>query len=84
MRAKWQLQEAKNRFSEMVSKALSDGPQTVTRHGEDAVVVLSVKEFKKMNSQKEGSLLEFFQKSPLFGVELNLDRNKDSGRKISL
>ena len=34
----WQLQEAKNRFSEVVNKALEEGPQTVTRHGEEIVV----------------------------------------------
>ena len=41
---RWQLQEAKNRFSEVVDEALARGPQTVTRHGEEVVVIISAKE----------------------------------------
>lgn len=37
---KWQLQEAKNKFSEVVRKAIEEGPQTVTKHGKESVVVL--------------------------------------------
>ena len=44
----WQLQEAKNRFSELVNKVLSEGPQVVTRRGEEVVVIVSNEEFKKL------------------------------------
>jgi prevent-host-death family protein len=44
MNAPWQLQEAKNRFSEVVDEALHKGPQTVTRHGQEVVVIISAAE----------------------------------------
>lgn len=40
MGARWQVQEAKNRFSDVVERAIQDGPQTVTKHGKDAVVIV--------------------------------------------
>jgi prevent-host-death family protein len=42
MNSTWQVQEAKNRFSEVIARALTDGPQTVTRHGRPVVRVVSV------------------------------------------
>lgn len=47
-KAEWQLQEAKNRFSEVVNRALKDGAQTITRHGKPVVVVLSQEEFRRL------------------------------------
>jgi prevent-host-death family protein len=44
----WQLQEAKQHFSELVRRALDEGPQVVTRRGEEAVVVVSVREFRRL------------------------------------
>jgi prevent-host-death family protein len=48
----WQLQEAKAKFSELVQKALDEGPQTVTRHGKDTVVVLSSEAYRKLQEGK--------------------------------
>lgn len=80
---KWQLQDAKNKFSELVRKATSEGPQTVTKHGRDSVVVLSADEYKKM--EKPGnSLIDFIRKSPLASVELNIERDKSLSRDITL
>lgn len=81
--AKWQLQEAKNKFSELVRKATSEGPQTVTKHGKDSVVVVSAEEFKKTR-QPKNSLVNFFQHSPLASVDLDLDRDKSTSRDISI
>ena len=81
--AKWQLQEAKNRLSEVVRKARSEGPQVITLHGEDAAVVVSTKDYR-MFARRQGSLVEFFRKSPLVGVDLDLTRSRDVGRKIRL
>jgi prevent-host-death family protein len=44
----WQLQEAKQRFSELVRRALNEGPQVVTRRGEEAVVVVSAREYRRL------------------------------------
>lgn len=79
----WQLQEAKNRFSEVVKRALSEGPQTVTRHGEEVVVVLSKAEYDRLKKPRT-SLVEFFRQSPLVGVELDLERDQSLPRDINL
>jgi prevent-host-death family protein len=64
----WQLQEAKNALSEVVNRALTEGVQTITRHGKPVVVVLSQEEFRKMESKKkEGTgadLLKVLQACP--------------------
>ena len=52
-KAEWQLQEAKNRFSEVVNRALKDGAQTITRHGKAVVVVLSQEDFRRLAPAKE-------------------------------
>ncbi len=79
----WQLQEAKNRFSEVVNRALTEGPQTVTRHGEEIVVVLSKTEYNRLK-KSQGSLVDFFRQSPLVGVDLNLERDQSLPRDINL
>jgi antitoxin Phd len=79
----WQLQEAKNRFSEVVNKALTEGPQTVTRHGEAIVVVLSKAEYNRLK-KSQLSLVDFFRQSPLVGIELDLERDQSLPRDIHL
>ncbi len=81
MNPSWQLQEAKNRFSEVVDEALTHGPQTVTRHGREVVVVLSIEEYKRLKKPQK-NLFQFFQESPLYGVDLDLSRSKDLPREI--
>jgi prevent-host-death family protein len=80
---KWQLQEAKNKFSEVVRKATEEGPQTVTKHGKDSVIVVSVEDYKRIEQPKT-SLVEFFQNSPLACIELDLERDKSPARDVSL
>lgn len=80
---KWQLQDAKNCFSELVRKAREEGPQVITLHGRDAVVVVSANEYRKL-SRPRGNLVDFFRKSPLVGAELDLVRSRDTGRRIEL
>ena len=80
---KWQLQEAKNQLSEVVRKAQREGPQVITLHGADAVVVVSAKDYGRL-SRPKGKLVKFFRKSPLVGVDLKLTRDKDTGRRIEL
>ncbi len=80
---RWQLQEAKNRLSEVVRKAREDGPQVITVHGADAVVVVSTDQYRRL-SKRKGSLTEFFRRSPLVGVELDIVRRTDTGRPVDL
>lgn len=83
MAAIWQLQEAKNRFSEVVEEAIKHGPQTVTKHGREAVVVMSVEEYHRMK-QPQKTLFQFFQDSPMYGFELDLTRSQELPRDIDL
>ena len=79
----WQLQEAKNKFSNLVERAQKEGPQVVTKHGKEAVVVLSADDFRKLTRSKT-SLRQFLQKSPLAGIELDISRDKSAPRDVSL
>ena len=79
----WQLQEAKSKFSNLVDKAKKSGPQVVTKHGEEAVVVLSMDEYRKL-LKPELNLVDFLRKSPLAGQDLELERAKDFPRDIEL
>ena len=83
MHKEWQLQEAKNRFSEVVNDALREGPQWVTRHGRETVVILSAKEFHRLRGHRE-TLADFLLKSPLRGANLDLKRDKSLPRDVSL
>lgn len=80
---KWEIQEAKSKFSEVVRRAIKEGPQTITRHSKDSVVILSMEDYEKMN-QQETSLIGFFQDSPLASIELILERDKSPARDIPL
>ena len=79
----WQLQEAKNRFSNLVKRAQHEGPQIVTKHGKKAVVVLSVDDYRKMSRPKT-TLLEFMQKSPLSGIDIDISRDKNVPRNVKM
>jgi antitoxin Phd len=80
---RWQLQDAKNRLSELVRKAREEGPQVITLHGRDAVVVVSANEFGKL-ARPRGCLVDFFRKSPLADASLDLERSRDTGRPVDL
>jgi antitoxin Phd len=79
----WQLQDAKNRFSEVVQKALEHGPQIITRRGKKTVVIMSVEDYQQLTKPRT-NLVDFFRKSPLMGVEIDLKRAIDLGREIDL
>ena len=79
----WQLQDAKNRFSEVVKKALANGPQIVTKRGVETVIVLSVKEYRKLKRPKN-SLVDFFKDSPLRDMDIDMKRSKEPAREIDL
>ena len=79
----WQLQEAKNRLSEVVNKAIQDGPQIITRRGVETAIVLSLEDYKRLARPKT-SLVDFFRRSPLHGVELEIERSRDTPREVDL
>jgi antitoxin Phd len=72
----WQLQEAKNRLSEVVKAAKNKGPQIITVRGKEEVAVVSMQVLRQINASKEG-LFDFLRKSPLRGIELEIERSRD-------
>lgn len=78
----WQLQEAKSRLSEVVERSLKEGPQLVTRRGEEAVVILSIKEYRRLSGEVAG-LMDCLLHAPR-GEELSLERSKEPARLLPL
>ena len=76
----WQIQEAKNKFSEVVEEAVKHGPQIITKRGVETAIVLSYAEYRRvMLNQK--NLSDFFRESPLGKVDLDLRRDRSGLRK---
>jgi len=78
----WQVQEAKQRFSELVRRTLEEGPQVVTRHGEEVVVVVSAEEYRR-SQPPERDFKEFLLSGPDLS-QLDLTRDYDYPREIDL
>ncbi len=79
----WQLQIAKQRFSEVVRKAECEGPQQITKGGIESAWLISAKDYRRLTKKKQ-SLVEFFQNSPHTDVEICVERRKDRPRKVVL
>ena len=77
----WSVAEAKAKFSELVERARSEGPQHITRNGRDAAVVVSAEEWAR-RTRKPKTVLEFLERSPLKGSGLKIGRDPDVGRVI--
>ena len=79
----WQLQVAKARLSEVIQKALNEGPQDISLRGHPAAVVLSHVDYKRL-TQPKPRFTTFLRESPLRGVELELERNASLAREVGL
>lgn len=90
--ATWQVQEAKTKLSEVIDRAITEGPQTITRHGKARAVLISMEEYRAMTDGKEPpaekpkmTFKEFLLSGPKFDdLDLYLERSKDTGREIDL
>ncbi len=84
----WQLQEAKSRFSEVVERALKEGPQEVTRRGLPTVMVISIEDYEKARQSKprpKRSLVQYLRDCPCPELsDLLLEDRNDTGRDIQL
>ena len=78
----WTLAGAKARFSEVVDRAQA-GPQTITRNGKPSAVIVSAEEWARKTVRK-GTLAEFLLASPLRGADLELERQSDTPRDVTL
>lgn len=75
----WPLQDAKARFSKLVRRAHSEGPQHVTVHGRDEVVVITADEFRRLQGERTGgALVAAMQASPHRDIELPIARSEAS------
>ncbi len=78
----WPVQDAKARFSELIELAITEGPQTITRHGAERVVVLSVEDYRVLASYKPD-----FKAHLLGGPKVDdfaMERDPDTGRAVEL
>lgn len=78
----WQLQEAKSRLSEVLARAAIEGPQTITRHGKERAVVLSVEQYRSLVAHKPD-----FRAYLLGGPKIKgfaPKRRRDTGRVVEL
>lgn len=69
----WTVAEAKAKFSEVIDNAQAEGPQTITRHGRSAVVVVDAQEWER-RTRRKGNLAEFFAASPFRGSGVKVRR----------
>jgi prevent-host-death family protein len=78
----WTLAGAKARLSEVVDRAQA-GPQTITRNGKPSAVIVSAEDWARKTVRK-GTLAEFLLASPLRGADLDLERQRDTPRDVTL
>jgi prevent-host-death family protein len=78
----WQLQEAKQKFSELVRRTLEERPQVVTKHGKEVVMVVPAEEFRRIG-EKKPDFKEFLLSGPDLSV-LDLELPKGLPRDIEL
>jgi antitoxin Phd len=79
--ASWQLQRAKAELSKLIDVCIVEGPQTVTRHGRAAAVVMGAADYEKLK-RRPADFKRFLRKAPLY--QLDLRRNRARGRKVNL
>jgi prevent-host-death family protein len=81
----WLLQDAKARFSELVRRVRSEGPQHVTVHGRDEVVVIAAEEFRRLKGDLSGeALVAVMQASPYREIDIEPKRTRSPVRGVAL
>lgn len=78
----WQIHVAKARFSELLQRAESEGPQVISRHGKEAAVLLSVEDYRRLEAAKP-DFKEYLLSGPKV-ESFDIPRDKDTGREIEL
>lgn len=80
----WALQDAKAKLSELVRRALSEGPQFVTVRGKPSLVVMSQAMFRSLTRRRRTPLVDLYRDSPIAGETIDLKRAHDRGRRVDL
>ena len=79
----WALQDAKSKLSKLLNDSRKE-PQMISRHGKNEAIVISIDSYRELTNSKFESALEFFQKSPLYGLDIECERDKSEFRKVDL
>jgi prevent-host-death family protein len=79
----WQVQEAKQRFSEVLRAAEAGEPQIVTKHGEEVAVVIDIAEYRRLRGESV-SFMDYMRAEPTAGADFTVDRQGDLPREIDL
>jgi prevent-host-death family protein len=79
----WTVAEAKAKFSKLLDKSSSEGPQEITKHGRTIAVVVAAEEWER-KAERKGNLAEFLTSSPLRGSRLKIRRLPMRLRKVEL
>lgn len=86
----WQVQDAKQRFSEMIRAVAHDGPQVITRHGEEVAVVVDIAEYRRLTRpgrELAGTLLggpKVDDDAAAVFADIEAERKADFGRVVDL
>lgn len=80
---RWQVQEAKQRFSEVLRAAEAGEPQIVTKHGEEVAVVIDIAEYRRLRGEPI-SLMEYMRAEPFLDDEFAIERQQELPREIDL
>lgn len=78
----WQLQEAKNRLSEVVKAARNKGPQVITVRGKEEVAVIAIEELRRLKQRQAGQVRPWWELAPK--DSLSIERARDPGRDVDL
>jgi prevent-host-death family protein len=79
----WQVQEAKQRFSEVLRAAEAGEPQIVTKHGEEVAVVIDIAEYRRLRGESL-SLMDYLRADPAADADFEVDRRPDLPRETDL
>ena len=78
---RWQVQEAKQRFSELLRAAAAGEPQIVTRHGEEIAVMIDISEYRRLLGQPM-TFLDYLRSGPILDEDLDVGRSREPARDI--
>lgn len=84
MHSEWQLQEAKNKLSQLIKQATTGDPQVVTVHGKPTAVVVSADEYARLTRPRRGKLSTALLRPDIAGEDLDFARSRDTGRDAEL
>jgi len=80
----WQIQEAKQKFSEVVDRAIEDGPQTITRRGTEVAVLISIDQYRRLSEEKRSLADSLLTEGGPYFDDVELERDSSLFRDIEL